>query len=183
MVAARELGVSTFTIAPQTVSGGTTLARTLTFGTDTDDAIEKAIYNITAQHKAGYSMPAHIGKCAKMMGLEPTVCMSGCIVPSALQWFYPDAAGQCATENVPIEPSGPGKLTDTQRQLCAVALGPMLHWVLYRPDGTYMDPASGENFNYFLSLGQGPGYLLKYFDTGISVVVEKKKPGSVSMTR
>ena len=173
LVAARELGVTAFTIPSQQVSAAiSTAQRTLTFGTDVEADIEKAIYNVTAQHRDGYSMPAHISKCARFMGLNPTVYMSGCLIPPALTWLYPDASGQCAIEGVPIVTSGAGTLTTTQRQLCAVGFIGGLHWVLYRPDGTYMDPASGENFNYFVSLGQGPGYLIKYFDTGISIVVD-----------
>jgi len=173
LVAARELGIQSFTIPPQVINATvSTPSRTLNFGTDPEVDIEKAIYNVTARHKNGYSMPADIGKCAKFMGLDPTVHMSGCIVPKALLAFYPDAAAQCATEGVPVVGSDPGALTSTQRQLCAVGMIGGLHWVLYRPDGTYMDPASGENFNYFVSLGQGPGYLIKYIDTGIYIVVD-----------
>jgi cysteine protease IpaJ len=165
-VAGKELGVGDV-LFPGTA------AVSLNFQTSGLNGLETMLYKITGAGKGGYSMPADMCKAALLMGLEPTVHMYGSVYAPALSWMYPDAAQQCEVQGVAINREKPPVLAHNQRQFCVVSIGgmPLVHWVLYRPDMTYMDPACGEDFNWFIAMGQGPGYLLKYVDTGISVIV------------
>jgi cysteine protease IpaJ len=165
-VAGRELGVG------DVLFPGTS-AITLNFQTSGLTGLENMLYKITGAGKGGYSMPADMCKAAILMGLEPAVYMYGSVYAPALSWLYPDAAQQCEAQGVAIHRTSPPTLQANQRQFCVVSIGglPLVHWVLYRPDLTYMDPACGEDFTWFIAMGQGLGKLVKYVDTGISVIV------------
>jgi hypothetical protein len=137
---------------------------------DLSNGCEQAIYRKTAGGSAGYSMPDGIARAASSLGLDVDVHMSGFMVPRLLEWKYPAVRTSLEEQNVNIQ-SGSPTLEDNQRMLVAVAIGPIgLHWVLYRPDATYMDPAYGQNYSGSL-WGMGQLGVLRYVDTGVYVVV------------
>jgi hypothetical protein len=139
-----------------------------------DNACERAIYDVTAGGKETYSLPDGIAKAARLLGLDVTVHMSGCLVPPLLEWKYPQVREACNAMGIEVA-SGTPTLGEHERMLVAVGIGAGLagmHWVLYRPDTTYMDPAS--NKNYTCSLwGMGQLGVFRYTDTGVYVVVGK----------
>ncbi len=164
LVAAKELGVTqvppAFALPPSPQLELTT-------------AWERVIYEITAEGKQDYSMPDGIARAAKLLGLDVSVHMSGCLVPKLLEWRYPNVRKQLDNQDVKLL-SGTPKLEENQRMLVAVGIGlglVGLHWVLYRPDTSYMDPAYGLNYTSLLHMGQC--YVLKYADTGVYVVVSR----------
>lgn len=162
LVAARELGVTQY---PNT-DFGTPANTDLTWG----DNDERRIYQITADGKDAYSMPQGIAKAALSLGMDVEVSMSGCVVPKALEWKYPNVRE--ALERLGVEiGSGAPSLAENERMLVAVGIGLLgLHWVLYRPDKTYMDPAFAKNTGWGLWT-QGQLGVLRYWDTGIYIVV------------
>jgi hypothetical protein len=138
------------------------------------NAMESAIYVITCRNGVGfseYSMPDGIARAAQGLGLGVTAYMSGCLVPPLLRRAYPQVFDALGDLNVEIEQGTPA-LEDDQRMLVVVSVGGLgLHYVLYRPDGTYMDPAYGNNHAGTLwGMGQLGG-LLRYVDTGIYLVI------------
>jgi len=169
MVAAKELGVTSL---PKDINYGWGAGHDFSAGFTV--AVENALYATTSNWQFAYSMPAFVGKAARRMGLDVTVHMSGCCIPPLLQCLYPQAVAQCAQLNIDVEQGGYGQLAENERALCVVGIGGGLfglHYVLHRPDGSYMDPATNANYNWFIAMGQGCGNMLKYLDTGISVVV------------
>lgn len=136
------------------------------------NACEQAIYRLTAAGQGGYSMPDGVALAARKLGLEVSVHMSGYLVPRLLEWKYPHVRTALGRLNVDIR-SGTPVLDEHQRMLVAVGIGLLgLHWVLYRPDATYMDPAYDRNYTCSL-WGMGQLGVLRYIDTGVYVVVER----------
>ena len=166
LVAAKELGITAFPNDPQFfLMAGQPLALT--------NACERAIYMVTAGGQETYSMPDGIARAAKKLGLDVAVYMSGCMVPRLLEWKYPAVRTSLGEEHVDIE-SGTPVLNDHDRMLVAVGIGLLgLHWVLYRPDTTYMDPAYNKNYSCSL-WGMGQLGVLRYIDTGVYVVVSSR---------
>src|SRR5262249_23197520 len=139
LVAARELGITAMPNDPQFLMVGQPL--------ELSNACERAIYMVTAGGKETYSMPDGIALAAKKLGLDVAAYMSGCMVPRLLEWQYPAVRGSLERQGVDIE-SGTPVLKDHERMLVAVGVGLLgLHWVLYRPDATYMDPAYNKNYS------------------------------------
>lgn len=162
LVAAKELGVQRFPGNGFGAFSGQEI--------QLSNGCEREIYRITAKGQEAYSMPQGIAEAAQMMGLDVEVSMSGCMVPKALEWKYPVVRD--ALEDLGIEiGSGAPTLEENERMLVAVGVGVLgLHWVLYRPDKTYMDPAYASNTSWGLwTMGQLG--ILRYWDTGIYVVV------------
>ncbi len=169
MVAARELDVMNLPTIVQYGWGGTELTCSA--------PIENQIYTMTSNFKFTYSMPAYVAKAARSLGLDATIHLDncgGCGIPSILQCIYPQALQDAHALGIDIEYGAPGQLANEERELKVVAIGMGLlglHYVLLRPDGTYMDPADGLDYNWYVAMGQGPGRMFKYMPTGISVVV------------
>lgn len=159
-VAAIELGVDTMgEIAPE-------MPLTLS------DACQRGIYNITAAGREGYSMPDGLARAAQQLGLGVDVYMSGCMVPRLLSWKYPAVRQALDGLNTPVH-TGTPVLAQNERMLVAVGIGVLaLHWVLYRPDRTYMDPAYNRNYNCSL-WGMGQLGALRYIDVGVYMVVSR----------
>ncbi len=168
MVAAKELGVTHLpNLAGDRENTDSWMGQQLTLS----NGCERAIYTVTANGADAYSMPDGIALAAQYLGMDVSVSMSGCIVPKALQWKYPGVRDRLEGLGVEIE-NGTPALAENQRMLVAVAVGILgLHWVLYRPDASYMDPAYGSNHNGTL-WGMGQLGVLRYADTGIYVVVD-----------
>jgi hypothetical protein len=165
MVAADELGVTHLANQPPYWFGQPL---------NVDNSTESAIYAITCNSGLrfdDYSMPDGIARAAQMLGLDVTVYMSGCVMPAVLRKGYPAVMGELARLNVPVEQGTP-TLDENERMLVVVNVGLIggLHYVLYRPDRTYMDPAYGMNHQGSL-WGMGQMYVFRYIDTGIYIVV------------
>lgn len=174
MVAAKELSVTTL---PHDANYGW-IGNNLDFSGAMTAGIENLLYAITSNFTFQYSMPAYVAKAARRMGLKPTIHLDncgGCCLPNLLQCVYPQAMQDAHALNIDVEPTGPGQLENDERELkvVGIAMGVLgLHYILHRPDGTYMDPADGLDYNWYIAMGQGPGGMLKYKDTGISVVLK-----------
>lgn len=166
MVAAKELGVTNL---PNIPDNPFWFGETLKVNTQT----ENSIYAVTCKNHTGfseYSMPDGIATAAQNMGLQVSVHMAGCMVPRLLKRMYPAVFTQLTDLTVPVEYGTPS-LKSNQRMLVVVGVGGILglHYVLYRPDKSYMDPAYGENFSSIWKMGQC--YIARYVDTGIYIVV------------
>ena len=85
-----------------------------------------------------------------------------------LKTCYGGELAKCEGMGAPLKTGNLAPLKPNERELHLVAVPGGLHWVERRPDGTYMDPASGKNFN---SKGDLPIY---YADTGVGIVLTGK---------
>lgn len=159
-VAAIELGVDTMgDIAPE-------MPLTLS------NSCQRGIYNVTAGAREAYSMPDGLARAAQQLGLRTEVYMSGCMVPRLLEWRYPGVRRALRDLDTPVR-TGTPVLANNERMLVAVGIGLLgLHWVLYRPDRSYMDPAYNRNYNGSL-WGMGQLGVLRYIDVGVYVVVRR----------
>lgn len=164
LVAAKELGVTQRPHHPPYMFEGPL---------ELDTTSERAIYGITAGGTDGYSMPDGIARAAQVLGLRVEAYMSGCMVPRLLEWKYPSVRTEMENLDVDIH-AGIPVLDDDERMLVAVGVGLLgLHWVLYRPDGTYMDPAHNQNHAGSL-WGMSQLLVLRYIDTGVYMVVSRE---------
>ncbi|QHQ35329.1 hypothetical protein [Algicella marina] len=168
LVAAKELGIAQ--MPDMTGSGVPNTGMWIGQPLELSNGCERAIYAVTANGVDTYSMPDGIARAGQMLGLDVSVSMSGCVVPKVLEWKYPNVRDQLDELGVEIL-SGTPALAENERMLVAVGIGGLgLHWVLYRSDGTYMDPAYARNYTCSL-WGMGQLGVLRYIDTGIYVVV------------
>jgi hypothetical protein len=166
MVAAHELGITNLPAYGQYWFG-----EPLALSSN----IESKIYLVTGlggQSMNDVSMPDGIARAAQAMGMQVTVYMHGVVIPKVLNKAYPKVMGSLADLGVAVKQGNP-KLEHDERMLIVVTIGalPILHYVLYRPDGTYMDPAKGADYNWFVAMGQG--YVFWYVNTGIYIVVRR----------
>lgn len=161
LCAALELGV---TMLPSANSATIPLAAT--------DEIEHAIYRFTSgdtasELRAGsYSPPDRIVLCARRLGLEGRIsarntAFSGRIAPAmgvAVQ-------ESCGRHRIEIEDSDSLPFVDfNARRLAIVVAGSeqSLHYVMVRPDGSVMDPGTGQNRRF-----------PQLSDTGVSVILSR----------
>lgn len=147
---------------------------------------EAAIYQLTsgattgsrpvgaALHNAGYSMPHNIVFAARLMGLDGEIFMQNNWTSLLLRQFYPSAVnlstGFGITINQQAAPA-PGPNERVLRIVRPMVIG--LHYVLERPDGTFMDPGTGQNYPNFAAMG--------YPDTGIAILIRPRRvaPGTL----
>jgi hypothetical protein len=144
---------------------------------------------------AGYSMPNHIVSAARAMGLKSEVREKPGVYAAVLNNIYPEACEGLLADGIEIknsnEPLKEGELEMKAMAVTGAGIPAGLHWVVARPDGTYMDPANGKNYSSFERLKDaapaGTGALsgmgalgsflekncISYDDTGISIVFSK----------
>lgn len=167
LVAALELGIN----------GTPNDIQNLWFGTklDLNMTSETEIYHHTTNGKAsGYSMPSALATAAKELGFNVTLYLDGAILPTFLKWKYPNEESNCTNAGIDVIYAKPGPVDEHSRLLCVVAVGGLgLHYVLHRPNGSYMDPAYGTNHTGSL-WGMGQLGILRYIDTGIYVHITVK---------
>lgn len=181
---AKELGVKTLPPYPGSLSEQLGLD-----SLEMDNRCESDIYTITSgasthrhqQHNlmlAGYSMPEHIVTAGRLLGLKMTVEEDPGVFSRLLAWLYPEIKQTLSGIGCPLV-KGPEKIEDYQRKIEVMAVSLVgvpsgLHWVVHRNDGSYMDPATGENYNNFDQLNAGAkrsvSQMLGYYQTGISIV-------------
>lgn len=120
----------------------------------------------------GYSMPAQLAMMATTFGLpKPTIYVSPGFYGTLLTTFYAKALENAQALGITVVEGPMPPLQQTQRALRVVAVMKVLglHYVLERPDGSYMDPGDGQNFANFDALNSS--WLKSYADTGITIVL------------
>jgi hypothetical protein len=124
-----------------------------------DDNSEIALYQITSGattgrnatkevgSNTGYSYPQNVIFAARMLNLSAAIHVVPKLITPLVKAFHQDAVGQCNASGIQInELSNLPTLGTTQRRLrIVVPYGAGLHYVLERPDGTFMDPATGQD--------------------------------------
>ncbi|MFC0204857.1 hypothetical protein [Novosphingobium soli] len=120
----------------------------------------------------GYSMPAQLAMMAHTFGLPlPTVYVTPGIYGTMLTTFYKNAMENAQALGIPVVQGARPPLQPWQRALRVVAVMKVvgLHYVLERPDGSFMDPGDGQDFASFAQLNSS--WLKSYADTGISILL------------
>jgi cysteine protease IpaJ len=162
------------------VSASMELGRTEFQGTPLDDRFkhpcEGRVYASTSgvsdASKAGYSYPAGIIKTAREMGLEGHVHMVPGFKTGALETFFPGAVNQVNDMGAKVDKGPEVPLHDNQRRLRVLTTqGIGLHYVMERPNGSVMDPATGKTYKNLDTLVKDAGWSKNYSDTGLSVVL------------
>jgi len=127
--------------------------------------------------KAGYSLPHNVVVCARHMGLEGRVYLQRGVYSVVLELLYASCIRQCEEFGIEIVRSAPPALRPFQRELVIVGVLKVaaLHYVMHRPDGTFMDPLDGRNYACFGAMNNS--WLKSYSHTGISLVFEPGRNG------
>jgi hypothetical protein len=123
----------------------------------------------------GYSMPAKLAIVARTLGLQnPTIYMRAGFYATMLSTFYSSAMEDAANSGLPVINTAVPPLQPWQRALRVMAVMKVvgLHWVMERPDGSFMDPGDGQDFGDFNAL-KAP-FTKSYADTGIALVVDSE---------
>ena len=116
----------------------------------------------------GYSLPEKVADYARQLGLTVTCYVPKGMVNTVISAFYSNIRPALQAKQVAIVDDTMPMLRRGQRALRVVrreVIG--LHWVLVRPDASWMDPDGGREFTFFLNTLTGvyPG------DTGISLIL------------
>lgn len=158
-----------------------------------DQACERGIYWITSGmaerggrmadvEGAGYSMPHDLLLAGKLLGLDMDVYEAPGILSKVLDLGYSDIRKELSSRTEIKRCASKLQKDEAELKLLvawSTSASPVgLHWVVHRADGTYMDPATGENANSFRELqhnlrtqyGRSRGYVA----TGISIVARKQ---------
>ena len=186
LVAAKELGVKKM---PDISGFKTSMMKEEELGLT--NICEEDIYTITSGStsyrtqqpqldKAGYSMPQGIITAARLLGLEAKVTKNNSTISNVLPYIYPQVEEECKGMGSPVqlesaEDKDSYRLTAVAVSLFGVPAG--LHWVVSRPDGSYMDPGVGKNASNFDELnknGKEVSKFVGYYETGISIVLNNK---------
>lgn len=95
------------------------------------------------------------------------------VFSSALSWFYPSCEKICSESGIEIIRTAPPPLKLNERLLVIVGVLKMvgLHYVMLRPDGTYMDPADGNDYASFDEMNNS--WTKSYSKTGLTILVER----------
>ncbi|MBD8150582.1 hypothetical protein IFT37_13600 [Pseudomonas fluorescens] len=184
LCAAKELGINKIPVLSGSMSEH--------LGVDTlelDNRCESDLYRITSGcttvrqgqsnlQQAGYSMPDNIVIAGRLLGLDMRMEKSPGLFSTGLNWLYPEIENNLKGIGCPIDLPGPA-LGSNEVKLEAMAVSCIglpigLHWVVSRADGSYMDPATGENQKNFSALNAGvkqaASRVLGYSPSGISIV-------------
>jgi hypothetical protein len=169
MCVAAELGVTRF---PQLAVGDATEASAWKEGGDfvVSPRTENALYwYLSDTTLRSYSMPDRLVHCARLLGLHPTIHKRRTVSTIALDALYKKVLARCRNMDIRIEPTAPGPLATNQRELVVVhVFGIGLHYVMHRPDDSYMDPADGQDYASFAAMNT---WTKCYHPTGLSMVV------------
>lgn len=121
-------------------------------------------------NSAGYSYPHSIALAARVLGFSGVrVFMTPGFFATTLGVLYPRCESLCLGSGVPVSHQAPPLLRPDVRRLRIVGVfkGIGLHYVLERPDGTFMDPADGQDFPNLEATNNS--WWKCYADTGICV--------------
>ncbi len=123
----------------------------------------------------GYSMPARLAAVGGTLGLKnPTVYIRPGFYATMITTFSAAALREGRESGLPIHDTVPPPLQPWQRALKVMAVMKVvgLHYVMQRPDGSFMDPADGENHADFDAMNAS--WAKCYADTGISLVFDSE---------
>ncbi len=187
LCAAKELGVCQMPMYSGSMSAQ--------LGVDTlelDNRCETDLYKITSGsttyrkgetnlNKAGYSMPDNIVIAGRLLGLTMRVEKDQRLLAKALNSLYPKIESELMAMGCPVVPPlHPLRLNELKLEALAVSVVGLpfgLHWVVLRPDGSYMDPGTGTNYMDFSALNKGAkqtvSRVVGYYHSGISIVATR----------
>lgn len=182
LVAAKELGIEHMPVLKGFYSEFTGGRLALT------NECESDLYKITSNSTsyrdscsnladAGYSMPQGIVVACRILGMGCDVTEEKNLFSKALSWLYPEVKAQCQAIGVQAREGIREDFDKYRLKAMAVSfigLPVGLHWVLQRPDGSFMDPGVGKNSLSFDGLVQNARSDFRfagYYDTGISIVL------------
>ncbi|AOB33011.1 hypothetical protein AKI39_23080 [Bordetella sp. H567] len=176
LCAAGELGITHLPHIPNTMLMGQEL--------QSNNTCESAIYYMTCGaslgptpffnlEKGGYSFPHNIVFAGRMLGLDAEVYMENACTSGLLKALYPRCEQLCAQSGVLVKYRKRPALLESQRALKIMGVMKLLglHYVMERPNGTYMDPADGRNFPDLKAMNNS--WAKCYAETGISIVLQK----------
>lgn len=197
LCAAKELGIEKMPMLEGSLSKMS--------GVDTlelDNRCETDIYRITSdstsqnkmQHDlryASYSLPQHLVHAGRILGLNAVVRETPGVFSTVLNWAYPTVRRDLDSMGATVESStqGLGRGEVALKALAVTIAGvPVgLHWVVSRPDGSYMDPGVGKNAEDFSELignaKTATSRIISYIDTGISVVFSRDSDSATGSRR
>ncbi|MDW6004555.1 hypothetical protein [Vibrio mangrovi] len=148
---------------------------------------EQKLYRITSGSgpnddltKAGYSLPHHIIQAADQQGLNSALYFLPNEYSDKLMHLYPAAREACERQGVTVNQTALPHPHENQRVLKVLQTASGgLHWVMMRPDQTYMDPATGKDAQSFGQLNQNIRQASfgseSYQETGICLVLTPKQ--------
>ncbi|HSW05814.1 hypothetical protein [Aquabacterium sp.] len=128
----------------------------------------------TALADRGYSMPGRIAAMARALGLGAEIYMPPGAYATLLSTFYASAVTQARGAGFAIiEHPTPPVVGDGYRDIKVMAVMKVvgLHYVLNRPNGSYMDPGDGLEAPNFEGINNS--WLKSYADTGILIRVTR----------
>lgn len=181
LVTAKELGIQQMSDIPSSEKSMQSNQGVLVL----NKLSEEDIYRVTSGStettdldKAGYSMPSGIVKAAKLLGLQTKVTKDESRLSKVIENRYPDE--ETKLKSMGNEPQLASDADKGHYRLEVMIYVDQnepteeLHWVVKRPDGSYMNPGTGKNANDSNQLNEhlkSSGTSLMY--TGISVIVWK----------
>ena len=187
LCAAKELGIDKMPVFKDSLSDITGIdSLELTNNCESDlYQITSRNYNPLMHHTnvsdSGYSMPEDIVIAARIIGLDTYAIENNTFFSKALSFIYPEVKEKLSSIGCELRQSDT-PLNPNQRKLEAVAVSIAgvpagLHWVLCRPDNSYMDPGTGGNSPDFsgmqAEMKKSNNKFYGYYKTGISVVLTK----------
>lgn len=167
MVACKELDCTQFTIPDFTPGGTGNVDLDIDLRGNNLSTEETKIHFYTGNHRLNYSMPGRIASVAGYAGLDAQIYLDGCCCVPLLKRGYPQAINEAADLGYDPIYGPPGALEENQRRLfVCVTAGGGLHYIMERPDASFMDPADGEDITWIRWK-----FKFQYAETGVSVVV------------
>ncbi len=151
-----------------------------------DKGCENLIYAVTSGANGfpsaanGYSLPSLIGKAARGLGLTTIAFVPpGILGVTLLRLYGNEESNAQANGTVLVRKEAP-RPGSGQRLLKVMRVGDDdswipatgLHYVMMRPDGSIMDPATGQNSPNLASLIQAQKTdRVFYADTGVAILI------------
>lgn len=177
LCAAKELGIRHLPTIAGTAMQGQEL--------QADNFCESALYYLTSGsslgarpvgmdlNKGGYSFPHNLVLAARLIGLDAQIYMASTYSTKLVSMLYPRCESLCEQSGVSVFHREPPPLSHAERLLKIMGVMKMLglHYVMQRPDYTYMDPADGQDYYSFRELNNS--WLKCYMDIGISILLKK----------
>ena len=148
-----------------------TLIYTITSGVTTGNPGNAA--NI-AGNAQGYSMPDKVAFAARLLGLDVSIYMENNFRTKALKTLYSGTVLNCRGAGIPIIEQPLRSLQYNERALSVLtSWGVALHYVLRRPDNSYMDPGDGQNYQTFDTMNTP--WSKMYSEVGLHIVLKRSK--------
>jgi cysteine protease IpaJ len=190
LCAALELGIREFSQTDRSVFSATGVTLSAS------NHAESTIVELTRSTRnsglgvvdAGHLYPHDFAVAARSLSLRGSLYLNpNAILATALGLYYRDSGKMALESGVPLFQSTPPDLRLNQRLLKVFLVeqhvtrrmprAPRgLHYVLLRPDGSVMDPATGWDFDNLRSMRPLlDGIQGRYVDSGIAVLIEPRE--------